>query len=137
MLLQTEPSRGPTQPCPTPKVEEAVCVAVGFAGDVQGQVIVSMPLSVALEMVALLTLTACEVLDELAQSAIAEVGNIVAGACATDLAAQGIACDITVPSVIAGDPARVTLPGLDLHATPLEFTFGRMHVNVGLKQTAP
>lgn len=110
-----------------------VSVTVGFVGGLQGQLVIGMAEPVALAMAGTLLMSPLLAFDELAQSAMAEVGNMLAGGCATALAEAGVPLDITVPTVIAGSQVKVRLPQLTIHEMAVQLPFGELRLAIGLK----
>ena len=72
-------------------------------------------------------------LDEMAWSALSELGNMITGNAATLLSQNGYDLDITPPSVIRGTDVEVStrVPAL---VVPLSTPFGRVEINVALEE---
>ena len=134
MLFDHAPEAAPPtcRPGALPSPSE-VSVSVGFVGDMSGQVVLGMSRAVALEMAGTLLMAPLADFDEIAQSGMAEVGNMVAGACATALAEQGPAINITVPTLISGDAVQGRIPQLTIFETTFQLPFGPLRFAVGVR----
>lgn len=132
MLFGAEPTMAPLE---TSSAHEAA-VVVGFAGDVSGQLMLAMPRETAMEMAGCLLGEPVATFDPVGQSAMAEIANMTAGACATELNARGWCSNITVPTVITGERVRVAWPDLAVDQTDITLPFGHLTLAVGLKLDA-
>lgn len=94
--------------------EGAVWLQISMIGDLEGDIIYRFPTPVALKIVSDMMggMTVTE-LDELGQSAIAEIGNMISGNASTILYSKGITIDITPPKMIRaeqqGNPSKAIL----------------------------
>ena len=84
--------------------EEFVAASVGFVGDVHGIVYMYLRASFAQTLAGLLLslpesdLTEAEIVND----AMGEVGNMIVGATKSRLCDEGLACALTIPSIIRG-----------------------------------
>lgn len=87
---------------------------IGFAGGVEGNLIYSFNPQTAVQVVSKMMNMPYDSLDDLAMSAIGELGNMIAGALAMNL--EKINCKITItpPTVVTGRDLRLTVDGLVL-----------------------
>jgi len=82
--------------------ERYVWIHIGLTGQVNGDVIYGLHEEVALKMVsAMMGGFLLTELDEIGQSAISELGNMISGNATTLLYNQGVQVDITPPRVLA------------------------------------
>lgn len=135
-LFGQSPTLGKLQMHPAATTTDAeVNVLVGFTGGVSGQILIGIDVAEALAMASLLMMSEVTAFDEITRSALAEVGNMIAGNCATQLHTQGIESNITVPTIIQGQQVRVSWPNLYLQKTTIQVPFGAIHLAIGLKIT--
>jgi chemotaxis protein CheX len=120
------------KPAKSPTATE-VSVMVGFTGDVKGQILLGMSRRMAQDMAGTLLGTTLDTFDELTQSAMAEIANMTAGSCATELHGRGLASNITVPTVIAGEQVQVSWPNLYILETTIALRMGSLTLAIGLK----
>jgi CheY-specific phosphatase CheX len=134
MLFGDEPRLGSPalRPAAQSTGQAELCVIVGFTGAVQGQLLLGLSRQLAAELAGAL-LGSTPAFDELAMSGMAEIGNMVAGACATELHGHGFATNITVPTVIAGQHVQVSWPNMYVLETRVDMRLGTLSLAIGLK----
>ena len=83
---------------------DSVIIMIGVTGEVRGQVLMSFPEAHALHVASKMMMgMPVPELDEMAMSAISELGNMIMGNAATILSTKGIGIDITPPTLCRGD----------------------------------
>jgi chemotaxis protein CheX len=88
---------------------------IGFSGGVEGNLIYSFNPSTALKIVSKMMGFEYESLDDLAMSAIGELGNMIAGALAMNLEKVGCRIVISPPTVVTGKNLKLTVEGLAIN----------------------
>lgn len=84
--------------------EDSLVIIIGVTGEFRGQVMLAFSNEVAREVAGLMMMMPpVAELDELAQSAICELGNMIMGNTATLFSSQGIGIDITPPTLCSGN----------------------------------
>jgi chemotaxis protein CheX len=119
-----------------PEVFSGIAVLVGLTGDVKGLVALVMPIATAMAFAGVMMGEPVTELDAIGQSAVAELGNMVAGLATIRLEAMGCQSNITPPSVVTGTNTRITTTGTDSWLIPLETSHGALAVQVALKANA-
>ena len=106
---------------------------IGVTGQLEGQVIYTFDERVALRIASALMGEPLEELDELAKSAVAELGNIITGNAAIGLSENGYNCILTPPTLLTGKELIVTTftPVLNI---PFSTDFGMVTVHVALRE---
>jgi len=79
--------------------EDTLLILIGFTGAMKGQVIISFDYPVACDIASRMMMMPVTELDEIAKSAIGELGNMIMGNTATIFSTKGIAIDITPPTI--------------------------------------
>lgn len=82
---------------------DELLILMGITGAMKGQAILDFPKKSALTVASNMAQMQLTVLDELAQSAICELGNMILGNTATLYSMEGICIDITPPTVCNGN----------------------------------
>lgn len=82
--------------------EDASIIELGIVGSLKGKVILNMEHPTALEIISKMMMTPVDTIDEIGQSAISELGNMIAGNAATVFASNNILIDITPPDYYEG-----------------------------------
>jgi chemotaxis protein CheX len=114
---------------------QQLSIVIGVTGVVQGQVVYGLSLVTATKIAAAMSCMPTMAFDEMASSAIAELGNMISGHAATLLSAAGYNCDITPPTLIRGTEISIatTCPAL---VVPLHTDFGKIEINVALAENS-
>ena len=113
---------------------EDVTAMVGVNGAMGGSFFLSMSEGTALGLVSSMMGQECEVFDELAQSGIAELANVVAGAASIGLSELGYTTNITPPLLLLGAKAKISAVEIQRLVVPLTTTHGRINVHVALRE---
>lgn len=110
-----------------------VTIMAGVNGQVQGSVLYGMSLVTAQKIASAMIGNVVRELDEMAFSALSELGNMITGNAATLLSAHGYEVDITPPSLIRGVNVEVStkIPAL---VVPVSTEFGSIEINVALEE---
>jgi chemotaxis protein CheX len=89
-------------------VTDDVTVIISLIGTVNGTVFFSMSNEVAIRLASALMSEKFDSLDKLAQSGIAELGNVITGRASMKFAEAGYETDISTPSLIIGKGATIS-----------------------------
>jgi chemotaxis protein CheX len=121
-----------------PYTTKDVAIFVGITGYLSGQLVISLPMECALSIAAAMLMEEkIFELDEFAQSAIAEMANMITANATIGLSDAGYKCDITPPSVITGTKMEVSSPPkIRTVVIPLKIGVGDIEVNISLIETA-
>jgi chemotaxis protein CheX len=76
----------------------------------------------------------CTEFDELAQSGVAELANVVAGAASVGLSELGYRTSITPPLLLLGRGARISAVDIGRLVVPLTTAHGTVTVHVALRE---
>lgn len=91
--------------------EKYIWIQIGMTGQVEGDVVFGLHEEVALKMIsAMMGGFVVTEIDEIGQSAISELGNMISGNASTILYNQGLKVDITPPRVIHSAEAAGFVP---------------------------
>ncbi len=115
---------------------DEVTAVVGVTGTVSGLVLYSMSQTTALGIVSRVMGRSFEELDELAQSGIGELGNVITGRAGVLLSEAGFPSNITPPALVVGKGTMVTTLDLNRLVFPLQTDLGSLEVQVVLKAAA-
>ncbi|MCR8630990.1 MULTISPECIES: chemotaxis protein CheX [Paenibacillus] len=128
-FVQTKPSIGQLTVKKLELMEKHIWLKVGIVGHFKGDVVFGFPEQVALKIVsAMMGGYAVTELDEMCQSAISELGNMISGNASTMLYNDGIHVDITPPNIL-GDHHIST--ECKVMAVPLSITdVGDFHIHM-------
>jgi len=111
-----------------------VTVIISLIGAVDGTVFFSMTKEVAMRMASVLMGETFESLDRLAQSGIAELGNVITGRASMKLAEAGYETNISTPSLIIGKGATLSTLEYPRLIVPLNTSIGRLTIHLALRE---
>lgn len=119
----------------SPLVSDEVTVLIGVVGRAQGLVLYGMSEKTAKGLVSSMTGETITVFDNLAESAVAELGNVITGLASGELERAGYPCKIAPPSVVVGRGTSISTLSIKRLVIPLETKFGEITVHVALRET--
>ncbi|ASA23937.1 chemotaxis protein CheX [Paenibacillus donghaensis] len=97
-VIQVSPSTGILGIKEIELIDNHIWIQVGMTGQLSGNIIFGLAETVALKMVSVMMGGyAITEMDEMGQSAISELGNMISGNASTILSNQGVSVDITPP----------------------------------------
>lgn len=100
-VIQVSPSTGNLGIKDIELIENHIWIQVGMTGQLSGDIIFGIAEQVALKMVsAMMGGYVITEMDEMGQSAISELGNMISGNASTILSNQGVSVDITPPKLM-------------------------------------
>jgi chemotaxis protein CheX len=127
--------RGPLSVSRTGYTTCDVSVILTIVGNLQGVVIYGMSQKTAIDMVSHMIGQQFTEMDELVQSGVAEIGNVITGRASMLLAAAGYPTNISVPTLIIGK-AMISVLDFQRVAVPLQFKYGQIEVHLALREAA-
>ena len=112
-----------------------VCVLVGVLGDLQGQVICGMAADTAKKIISQMLGSEVKEIDQMGESAICELKNIIVGNASTNLSLTGFKCMITPPLFLMGGVIPEFLKHIHTAlAIPITTPFGGIDINLALRK---
>jgi chemotaxis protein CheX len=111
-----------------------VTVIISLIGAVDGTVFLSMSKEAATKLSSVLIGEKLELLDRLAQSGIAELGNVIVGRASMKLSEAGFESNISTPSLIMGKGATLSTLDYPRLVVPLNTTAGPMVIHLALRE---
>jgi chemotaxis protein CheX len=135
--LGSKPTRGTIGLQRSAYTSDEVTSVVGVTGEVAGMVLFAMAESTARAMVSKMMGQDFEEFDALAQSGIAEIGNVITGRAAVLLSEAGFTSDLAPPMLIVGRGTMISTLDVQRLVIPMETEFGQVEIQVALKMTGP
>lgn len=90
------------------KISAGIATILGITGALKGQFIIVLDEAMALKIAsAILMGVPVENYDDVAESAVCEIGNMIGGEASKQLQEIGYVCDITVPSIVRGKEMEI------------------------------
>ena len=119
-----------------PYTTEDVTAVIGISGSLSGSIYLSMAEPVALKIIGSIIGQETLELDELGQSGIAEMANVIAGTAGIGLSEEGIETLINPPLVLVGRGARLSTVEIQRLVVPLTTAHGDIKLHVALREAA-
>ncbi len=110
-----------------------ITVLVGVTGGVEGIVFYGMSESTARRLAGAMMGTSLTLLDAMAESAIAELGNMIAGRASAGLEEAGFSCRLTPPSVVRGRGAIISTIQIRRLVVAVTTSKGEIRVHLALR----
>jgi chemotaxis protein CheX len=117
---------------PSEHVTDEVTVYLSMVGAVRGMVLVGMSLTTARAMAATMVGEPQDELNEMGLSALAEMGNLIAGGACVELEKIGLHADITPPTIMIGSKSRISTLGVHRFVVPLATKHGAVNLHVAV-----
>ena len=110
-------------------------VIIGITGTIKGQVIINFPEEIGKKVASnMMGGMPVATLDDIAKSALSELGNMILGNAATGLYNAGISVDITPPSIIAGSNMNFTVANQVILCIPFSSGDKTIELNISIKE---
>ena len=111
-------------------------VMIGVTGACQGVVMYGMGERTAKNIVSGMLRQPVPVMDEMVESAIAEMGNVITGIASRELEKAGYPCTLAPPTLISGRGVMISTINIKRLQIPLNTEFGSIDVSVALREVA-
>ncbi len=111
-------------------------VMIGVTGAAQGFVLYVMDSETAINIVSKMMGQPFEEFDALAQSGIAEMGNVITGHASRGLSESGFVCNITPPTLITGKQTQIGTLDIPRLALPITTSCGAIEIHLALRDVA-
>ncbi len=119
----------------SPQTSDEVSVLIAITGGVTGLVIYSMSTAAALKIASSMMGEEVPELDSMAQSAIAEIANMITGQAGIALERAGYGSDMSPPVMLVGNGSSITTFNLARLVVPLVASFGEFNIDIAIKET--
>ncbi len=119
-----------------PYLTDGATVIISLIGAVDGTVFYSMSQDSAIQFASVLMGEKFDALNELVQSGIAELGNVITGQASMRLAEAGYESNISTPSIIIGKGASISTLEYPRLVVPLTTPIGVLTIHLSLRENA-
>lgn len=112
-----------------------VVILLGITGDIRGQATLNMTEETAKNVASRMMMgMPVDSLDEMAKSALSEMGNMIMGNAATLLFNDGVHVDITPPALMVGTSMSFSPGGMRTVGVPLNSEIGVINFDISVKE---
>ncbi len=111
-----------------------ISVLISIVGEVVGMVLYSLSEHTALAIVSKILEQPFDEFDELAQSGIGELGNVITGQAGQRVAKLGFDVNISPPTMILGKGTLISTLDFDRLVVPLRTELGALNIHLALRE---
>jgi chemotaxis protein CheX len=129
-----EITRGDLALAKQPYVTSDVTVLLSIVGRVEGTVFYGMPQATAIELVRRMLGEDLGEFNSLAQSGVAELGNVITGSASVKLAEAGFETTISPPTLLVGRGATISTLDFARLVVPLDIGCGVVVIHLALRE---
>jgi len=116
---------------------EDISVIIGVTGDMYGQFLIGCTSNTALNIArSMMSSPDYPQFDEMCQSALSELGNMIGGMSATGLAEMGFMCELAPPSIVIATNSAASISTSLMICLPMETSAGEFKTCIGLQSNA-
>ncbi|MBQ1856086.1 MAG: chemotaxis protein CheX [Anaerovibrio sp.] len=116
-------------------VSQGVAVIVGFTKEIRGNVVYNMSEETAKFIASTMMMgMPVESFDEMAQSAISEMSNMLTANAATNLTALGLEVDISTPSLTVGSDFQIKISNEQYLCVIMDVSGHQVEIDIAVKQ---
>jgi len=116
---------------------DQITVLLSLVGQVQGVVLYGLSKSTALNLVSRMMGQEFAEFDNLAQSGIAELGNVITGAATVKLSKEGFDAEISPPTLVQGEGIQISTLDFPRVVVQLKTEMGDITVHLALRESPP
>ncbi|KPL71444.1 hypothetical protein ADN00_17310 [Ornatilinea apprima] len=133
--VQVEMQRGTLTLQKSALTTDDITVLINLVGQVQGVVLYGMSKTTALNFVSQMMGQKFEEFDNLAESGIAELGNVISGRATVKLAEAGYDSTISPPTLITGKSVQISTLDFSRVIVPMSTELGDIIVHLALRES--
>ena len=133
LMLNVDPQRKDLQVVEDMIQSKETSVLIGITGDLQGGIMFSFSLDMALEMIKIMSGMDLNIIDSFASSALGEIGNIISGNALMELSKNNYVCNIIPPQIFVGEHRSLSLANQKALLLTLTTPIGDFDLSIFLK----
>ena len=133
----TEVRRGTLSLQKSAMTTDDITVLISLVGQVQGVVLYGLSKETGLGLVSKITDQEFKEFDSLAQSGVAELGNVITGRATIKLSESGYGANISPPTLIQGRGLQISTLDFSRIMVPLITDYGEIMVHLALREAPP
>lgn len=114
-----------------------VTVLINLVGQIQGVVLLELSRQTGISFVSRMMGQSFTEFDNLAQSGIAELGNVISGKATVELSKTGVDSTISPPTMILGKGTQISTIDFQRLVVPLHTELGTVTVHLAVRESPP
>lgn len=135
--VQVDISRGAITVQQSALTTNDVTVLINLVGQIQGVVLYEVSKETAMKFVSKMLDQSFTEFNNLAQSGIAELGNVISGKATVELSKAGLDSTISPPTMIIGKGTQISTIDFPRIVVPITTELGEVSVHLALKESPP
>lgn len=112
---------------------DSLLIILGVTGQIKGQAIIHLGNAEALDIASKMCMMPLEQMDDLAKSAVCELGNMILGNAATVFSTKGIQIDITPPTMCLGPVSFMNIYSVNICVPLIYEDSKKIELNISMK----
>lgn len=116
---------------------DEVTVLINLVGQIHGVVLLELSKQTGINLVSRMMGQSFTEFDNLAQSGIAELGNVITGKATVELSKTGVDTTISPPTMILGKGTQIATMDFQRLVVPLQTDAGSVTVHLAVKESPP
>ena len=116
---------------------DEVTVLINIVGQIQGVVLLELSKQTGIALVSKMLDQTFTDFDSLAQSGIAELGNVISGKATVELSKTGVDSTISPPTMIIGKDTQISTIDFQRLVVPLQTEAGTITVHLAVRESPP
>lgn len=116
---------------------DEVTVLINLVGQIQGVVLLELSKQTGIAFVSKMMEQGFEEFNSLAQSGIAELGNVISGKATVELSKTGVDSTISPPTMILGKGTQISTMDFQRLVVPLNTELGSVTVHLAVRESPP
>lgn len=129
--------RGPLSLQKSSMTSDEITVLLSLVGQVQGVVLYGLSKAMGMQLVSKMLGQEFSDFDNLAQSGVAELGNVITGRATVKLSKEGFDAEISPPTLVQGAGIQISTLDFPRVVVPLKTELGEITVHLALRETPP
>jgi chemotaxis protein CheX len=129
--------RGPLSLHKSSLTSSEITVLLSLVGQVQGVVLYGLSKKTGMALVSKMLGQEFVEFDNLAQSGVAELGNVITGRATIKLSKEGFEAEISPPTLVQGEGIQISTLDFPRVVVPLTTDLGEITVHLALRETPP
>jgi chemotaxis protein CheX len=111
-----------------------VMIVVGIVGELKGNVVYCLQDADARNIASIMMMgMPVDELDEMSESALSELANMLTATAATGFSQSGITIDISTPTLLSGDDVNIKMSSSKVHSVVMSADDVAIEINVGIE----